>query len=451
MNSLEDLAHGRIDAFHLTPETGLVVLSIWCPGGPQRLAVAVGPRLLGVGVAPGVPSVVADAKHPLVAAARAHLVGQRVRSVALDDDDGAVWVTVGAESVSARMRLFSGVSGEVKIVGPAGETVLAWRPEGKRSPWTESPSGALDLVGRELLRLSDALALELRRGALASAVRAQHKRMVRREEAVRSDLARVGDRGKLQRIGRMLLAQGAKVARGVARCTLDDWEEGGTLEVALDPARPAKAQAEGFFREARRIARGEGLMRERLATTELTLAGLRALEEDIELAEAFTHDDLAAWTARARALGVVLHAAHGGRKKGAQAPRQPFIEYAASGGQRVLVGRGAKDNDALTLKVARPQDLWMHARGVPGAHVVVPLQKGAQCGPEALIDAATLAAHHSDARGETTVEVTWTERRYVRKGRKMPAGKVTLDRERVMALRVEAARLQRLLAARCEG
>jgi predicted ribosome quality control (RQC) complex YloA/Tae2 family protein len=80
--------------------------------------------------------------------------------------------------------------------------------------------------------------------------------------------------------------------------------------------------------------------------------------------------------------------------------------------------------------------------------MVVPLQKGEPAPPGALLDAATLAAHHSDARGQDLVEVTWTERRYVRKARRSPVGQVTVDRERVLALRVEPARLARLLSSR---
>jgi predicted ribosome quality control (RQC) complex YloA/Tae2 family protein len=115
-----------------------------------------------------------------------------------------------------------------------------------------------------------------------------------------------------------------------------------------------------------------------------------------------------------------------------------------------LVGRGSVDNDKLTQRVAKPHDIWMHTRGVPGAHVVIPLARGATLHPEVLVDAATLAAHHSDARGADFVEITWTEKRYVRKPRKAPPGRVTLDREKVLALRLEPDRLARLLASRSE-
>jgi len=105
----------------------------------------------------------------------------------------------------------------------------------------------------------------------------------------------------------------------------------------------------------------------------------------------------------------------------------------------------AADNDRLTLRYARPHDLWLHARGVTGAHVLVRLTKGSQCRPETLLDAATLAAHFSDLRGEAIVDVLYTPRRFVHKRKGSPIGSVTLGTEKVIALRVEPARLERLL------
>ena len=112
------------------------------------------------------------------------------------------------------------------------------------------------------------------------------------------------------------------------------------------------------------------------------------------------------------------------------------------------MGRDAPSNDALTVRVARPGDLWLHARGSAGAHVVVPgWSKEGGGDVEALLDAATLAAHFSDQRGEALAEVVYGDRRYVRKRRGSPPGQVELTRERVLAVRVEPARLARLLAS----
>ncbi len=453
-DGLDALARGRVHAVDVVPETGLLVLTVGLTGRTLRLGVGVGPRLVGLGWLPHAPGYTASRQHPLAAALRARVVGETVRSVTVDPDDGAVWLAVGERTVSARVRMVIALRGDVTVLGPLGETVLLWQGDARRSPRSAEIHGEMDAAGEELVRLSDGLAGELRRSALRDVLKAALRRYVRRTEAVRGDLERLEGAPRLQRIGRRLLAQGDGIPRGVTEATLDDWEEGGTLTVDLDPARPAKMQAAGLFAQARRIQRGESVMRARLAETEETLEKLRALATAVDDAPEVTPEALETWWTHARTLGVVRGEKNADGKvppgqgaKRAEA-RVPYLEYTASLGRRVLVGRGAKDNDALTLSVARPQDLWLHARGVAGAHVVVPMDRGAQCPPEVLVDAATLAAHHSDARGETTVEVTWTEKRYVRKPKKLPPGKVVTDREHVLTLRLEAPRLDRLLASR---
>lgn len=448
---LDLLTDARLDAVTVTPETGLVTLALWRPTGPARVVVGVGPRVVGVGLASRAPLYHAGPRHPLAAAMRAHALGRFVRSAAFDDDDGSLCLALGDDALSARVRLFPARHGEVRVTGPAGEAIVTWTGERLRPPRVCEPAGDLDAAGDELLRVSDALAAELRRGALLKALRSLAKKLARRRENVEGDLARLDDVPRLQRTGRLLLAQGAKVPRGAMKATLEDWEEGGTLEVTLDPAIPAKQQAERFFQQAKRVQRGEGPMWARLDLVARSYDAVRALEAEVGAAEAVTADALAGWLGAARALGVRDQEATPGRGRAKEGPRVPYTEYVGWKGGRILVGRGAADNDALTLRVAKPHDVWMHARGATGAHVVVPLARGAQCPPELLLDAATLAAHHSDARGADFVEVTWTERRYVRKPRKSPPGSVALDREKVLALRPEAERLARLLASRREG
>ena len=161
---------------------------------------------------------------------------------------------------------------------------------------------------------------------------------------------------------------------------------------------------------------------------------------------------IAAVAAQAERLGI--DARFGGpaqpAPRGPKA-RLPYRRFAGSGERAILVGRGADDNDRLTLDHARPHDLWLHARDEAGAHVVVPLERGEACPSELLCDAATLAAHFSQARGQARVDVTYVERRYVRKPRKSPAGQVQLEREKVFRLRLEPDRLARLLAAERTG
>ena len=177
---------------------------------------------------------------------------------------------------------------------------------------------------------------------------------------------------------------------------------------------------------------------------------LREVERELGVLEELRLDvDARSATDLARALesrGVTItEPQERERKRRREEERQPYRAFVTEDGAMALVGRGAADNDRLTLRIARPHDLWLHARGVAGAHVVVPLTKGKSCSPETLVDAATLAAHFSELRGEPVVDVLYTPRRFVRKRKGSPAGSVTLEREKVIGLRVEPARLGRLL------
>ena len=83
--------------------------------------------------------------------------------------------------------------------------------------------------------------------------------------------------------------------------------------------------------------------------------------------------------------------------------------------------------------MARPHDLWLHARGVPGAHVVVRrASRTTAVPPEAVEVAARAAAHYSDARTQALAPVSVAERKHVRPVKGGPPGAVRLDREQVL-------------------
>jgi predicted ribosome quality control (RQC) complex YloA/Tae2 family protein len=138
------------------------------------------------------------------------------------------------------------------------------------------------------------------------------------------------------------------------------------------------------------------------------------------------------------------------RKRDEQ-PALPYRIFRGFGDGLIWVGKGAAQNDMLTFKIAKPFDLWLHAKNHRGAHVIVQRKRGQDCPGELLVDAAMLAAHFSDARGEAIVEVQYTPRGQVRKPRKSPAGLVTVQTEKVLLLRTSEARLRLLLASETSG
>ncbi|MDC3988418.1 NFACT RNA binding domain-containing protein [Polyangium jinanense] len=458
---LSPLLHARLEAAHLCPETGLLVLPFYI-GRRLLLAAGLGPHVTGLGFVPRLPRARATSAHPLVAAMRAHLVDHRVRSILLQD--GALHLTFDPPDDAlpgARLSLRVGRRGQASVSSPSGATVV-WPldPEGAPprdgvdpSRWISSTED-LERHGLTMVEASDARALDLLRTGLLRAAKAKLKALERRAEAVRQDLARLQDAPRLQKIGRLLVAQGNKVPKGATRATLDDWEEGGTIEVTLAPDKPAKAQAETFFQKARRLQRGAAVMEKRLAETERAWETVFPLVDAITVAPAdpAALDALAEQAKRAGVSASEIEAASRGKASRQQdKERRPYHTFRDALGRTILVGRGGKDNDELITRHARPHDLWLHAKNIHGAHVIVPLDKGQNCPAELLVDAGTLAAHFSDARGENACEVSYVERRHVRKPRKSAPGAVTFDREKILVVRVEPERLARLLASKQEG
>lgn len=119
-----------------------------------------------------------------------------------------------------------------------------------------------------------------------------------------------------------------------------------------------------------------------------------------------------------------------GRESGMGGQFTPTYRTILFEGFEILVGKGARDNDALTFGVARPNDLWLHAGGYAGSHVIVRRgEEGGETPREVVQRAAELAAFHSkarDARGKVAVHVCRAGE--VRKRRGAPAGQVELRR-----------------------
>jgi predicted ribosome quality control (RQC) complex YloA/Tae2 family protein len=114
----------------------------------------------------------------------------------------------------------------------------------------------------------------------------------------------------------------------------------------------------------------------------------------------------------------------------------------------VLAGRTDAANERLSLKLARPGDLWFHIRGLPGSHVVLRVPADAVPDRATRELAAGLAAYHSKARAAGTVAVSCTEARHVSKSSGAPRGTVTIRQESVLKVRpLDEATVARLRTA----
>jgi hypothetical protein len=292
--------------------------------------------------------------------------------------------------------------------------------------------------------------VHMRRDAIGRALDRAIDRVARRIAAIARDLERMAGADAILARAAWLAPLGARAPRGAARLAGTDWSTGEAVpfEVELDPSRSARENLDAMFKRARRLKLGRRFAEPRLAEAKHVEVLLRA--EQARLREATSADELDRVEEAARAAAprdFKLDAQRAGERRSRRAPeRIGHRVFPIADGRVALVGKGGTDNDRLTFGVARPHDLFLHAKGHAGAHVIVPLDRGASPPPAALVDAAHLAAHFSDARGERVVDVEYTHRKFLRKPRNGAPGRVLVEREKVLVLRVDDARLSALLA-----
>ncbi len=218
---------------------------------------------------------------------------------------------------------------------------------------------------------------------------------------------------ELRTWGNLILTHKNDLRKGMKSAILTDWE-GRELKIKLKESLNPVENANKYFRKAGKVHLEKNRLEERItASIERTefLENIQVRLETMTDVEVTKH----------------LSALAKPEKKVTGAP----LEYILDGGWRCLVGRNAKQNDHLTFKIAGRDDIWMHARGVAGAHVILKRDGRADNPSAAVMDqTAHIAAKHSTTNG--MVPVDWTLARYVRRMKGAGLGQVVYVREKTL-------------------
>ncbi|WP_420125762.1 NFACT RNA binding domain-containing protein [Longimicrobium sp.] len=257
----------------------------------------------------------------------------------------------------------------------------------------------------------------------------------KRIERLREEMAGVGEADRLRAQADLLLAHLDWAEPGDASVVLPDFD-GGEVTVELDPKLKPHENAERLYDEARRRARAEARLPELLEAAE------KELERWSGAVEALERGETPVWVE-----GALRRVASKETRVTPQpGERMPYRLYRTSGGIEVRVGRSSKDNDRLTFGHAAHADVWLHARSVPGSHVVLRWAEDGAPPARDLEEAAVLAAFYSKARTSGTVAVDWTRRKYVRKPRGAPPGRVSIMHAKTVFVAPDPAVEERLRA-----
>ncbi len=322
--------------------------------------------------------------------------------------------------------------------------LLPWRPdivrEGSALFSGDDACGTVGLF-YEAYEAANRLAAHL--AGLLAILRSETKRARESAGKARASLESFGDPERPRREGEALLAGLTRARReGDTVRVPDPYDEaGGEMVIGAPAGRPLPQVADDLFKRHRRARRGIagaqariellGRRGESLAVLGARHAGAAGTQDVRDLEAAMREAGLAVGLARSpRAARAQAEA---------RAPKLEGVRMVRSvDGVTILVGRTGKDNDRLTFKIAAPDDLWLHAQGVPGAHVVVRAGEAqGKVKESTLLHAARLAAWFSDARRDGQVDVQWTRRKNVRRARGSASGRVVLKRFETVRVRPE--------------
>lgn len=279
--------------------------------------------------------------------------------------------------------------------------------------------------------------------ALGGILRGELSRAREAERKVREGLRSFEDPERHRLMGDALLASLSFARRsGDVVIVPDPYDPGGREIVIPAPPNRSLAQvADELFQKQRRSRRGlatAGARAEALMRRASRLEALLVVHERVA-GEAGASDLEAEMRAEGLPVGLVGSTRAARAAARVAGPRLDGVRMVTSAeGWAILVGRTARDNDRLTFKIAAPDDIWLHAAGVPGAHVVIRNPDRRASAPAGtLAEAARLALWYSEARSEAAGDVQWTRRKNVRRARGGTSGMVVLKRFETIRVRAQ--------------
>jgi predicted ribosome quality control (RQC) complex YloA/Tae2 family protein len=262
----------------------------------------------------------------------------------------------------------------------------------------------------------------------------------RRIEAWREDLTKAGQYRDYARYGELLKANLKRFTTGMDRMTLLDYYDPSLPEITLplDPTKSALHNMNEYFKKHRKHLTAERELRPRIAAAEQEVDAVRREISSIQDGT---------WIP-AQSSGPLhpITRTDSSQRPSPQKPRGPFRRFVSTDGLLIFVGRNADENEQLTFRLAKSDDLWLHARGAPGSHVVVRVAKGTDPPPETLRDAATLALLYSDLKKSGKGDVIYTRRKWVKAAKGHAPGAVLVTREQSIHVHLDARRLNALKA-----
>lgn len=230
-----------------------------------------------------------------------------------------------------------------------------------------------------------------------------------------------------QKQGELLTAHLHLVKKGDHQVTVVDYYDPNQAEmiIELNPNKTPSENAQNFFKTYQKLKTSKSKLAKEIQRAKLEIDYFERLLQQLETARL---DDIEEIRAELREEGYLKEKRKANKQK--QKATKPSPEkFVATDGTTIYVGRNNKQNDYLTTKMAHAKDIWLHAKDIPGSHVLIRSHSPSEA---TLLEAAQLAALFSKASASSSVPVDYTEVRHVRKPNGAKPGYVIYDQQKTL-------------------
>lgn len=239
-------------------------------------------------------------------------------------------------------------------------------------------------------------------------------------------LERAEQADEYQLLGELLTANMHLVKKGMKELSVVNYydPDGGTINIPLDPRKGPSENAQNYFSKYQKAKNSLGVVKQQIQQAKEEITYFDGLLQQLSSASVGDIDEIRNELIEG---GYIRRRQQKARKK---ATGKPAIErYEASDKTEILVGKNNTQNDYLTNKLARRDEIWLHTKDIPGSHVVI---RSTDPTDTTIQEAAILAAYFSKARDSSSVPVDYTKIRHVKKPNGSKPGFVIYEQQKTV-------------------
>ncbi len=342
---------------------------------------------------------------PDMAGALAATVCEKTDCAALSEAEAAAianrYVQFYSDAANGRFSAYTALNeyGEPIAVYP-------FEPKDMRVKHYDSLHEALD----DYYQQYDAASRMQRHGASVRRILQNNVERCEKKLALYGEAIAAGEEAEQLRLFGELITANLHILRaGQKQAVVDNYYLDPPAQVAipLDPLLSPGSNAQRYYKKYQKAKAARAAAQRYQTDTQNELEYL--LGQQYNLSKCTTASELNELSDELREQGYIRKT---GKKKPVKLPPSTPMRFVSSDGTEIFVGKNNRQNDMLTLKNAGPDEYWLHTKNIPGSHVII---KSTEPSQQTLLEAATLAAYYSSARGGENVAVDFTRRRYVKK------------------------------------